>query len=415
MILVVPITPELPRRLRPSVLNGTILAFLLIFGFLNTRVILEKDLSFIDSLSEKIDNAPDHDPNEIIESELSRRPLLKIAPARGSWDLYRLLLANFVHGSTPHLLLNVLCALAGARLCATFLPLATILALFTLGGTLGLFLSMMLSGSQSAYIPHIGASAGIFSLMGAYYVYNFRFRTRYFFWFPTRNRYFLSLPTASFFFVDVLLVELILSTAQLIPHRWDNVDHFAHVFGFLGGAIIALLFRTVQRWPPFAQTRAEYFLLQLIRRRREAFTFADYLILLELNSFNDPLKCLVIEKVGEKSIHPTTEEITTYFRFISPTFMRYHLGPTVELLKAVFERDEALPKKWLQRLPYDLLIQIAYHMSDTPKKRLLLLRLFYGYLSANREKPQVTKRVERLVQHLESELGQERRSSRITN
>lgn len=214
----------------------------------------------------------------------------------------------------------------------------------------------------------------------------------------------MSLPTASFFFVDVILVELVLSTAQFLPNRWDNVDHFAHVFGFLSGMMVAFAFRTSQRWPGFIQTRAEYFLFKLLHRRSEALSMGDYFNLLELNSFNDPLKCRIIESLANKTAaFSSPEEWAAFFRFITPTFMRYHLPATLTLLKLALDNGTVIPRRWLQRLPYDLLIQIAYHMSETRPQRLTLLRLFCDFISANHDRPQITRRVERLVEQLEAE------------
>ena len=417
MILVVPISPEVPKRLRSNKWPGIIMAAFLVLGFVKTREILKADLDFVATLPGVSDSNYDQTIPSEVESLLRERPLLDIAPARGDWDLKRLLLANFVHGSVSHLALNVLCAFAGARLCATFLPLATILSIFTMGGSLGLFLSLMFSGIQSNYIPHIGASAGIFALMGTYYVYNFRYRTRYFFWFPTRNRYFLSLPTASFFFVDVILVELALSTAQLLPNQWDNIDHFAHVLGFISGSSIAYLFRTIQKWPPYIHTRAEYFVHLLIAHRsHNDLRLNDLITLLNLNGFNDVLKCWVIDNRKDELASASTETLSSYFRFISPTFIRYHVEYTAKAIEIVIGAGQRLPRKWLSRLPYDLLVQIAYKMSTTPKRRTLLIKFFYNYLDANHEKYQLTLRVKTLVEHLEAvDESTQPRSSRQVN
>ncbi|MBI1861290.1 MAG: rhomboid family intramembrane serine protease [Deltaproteobacteria bacterium] len=405
MILVVPITPEVPKRLRPKPWYGLVLAGLLIFGYWETTHTIRQDLDYVANLELPPDVATSTQSLPKIDDYLKLRPLLTIAPARGDWSLSRLLMANFIHGSHWHLILNVLCAFAGARICATFLPLATLIAIFTAGGSIGLFASMFLSNPELRYIPHIGGSAGIFALMGAYYVYNFRFRTRYFFWFPTRDRYFLSLPTGTFFFVDVILVELVLSAAQVLPGRWDNVDHFAHVFGFMSGVAIAVFFRTAQGWPAAIHTRAEYFLHRFLVKKREGeLTFADFLTLLDLNSFNDPLKCVLIDRMQGNSLNPSGEEIAAFFRFISPTFMRYQTKETAILIRTVVIRGKTFPRKWLHKLPYDLLIQIAYEMSATQQSRYALLRLFYTYIAENAERPNVVSRVQNLTEQLENEL-----------
>ncbi len=405
MVLLVPITPEVPKRLRPHIWPGLLLAAMLLFGYSQTLPVLQRDLEFVANMDLPAELPTAGPELAQIDALLKLRPLLTIAPSRGDWSIERLLMANFIHGSGFHLALNILCAFAGARICSAFLPFATLLSLFTLGGTIGLFLSMFLSGGGISHIPHIGASAGIFALMGAYYIYNLRFRTRYFFWFPTRNRYFLSLPTATFFFVDVVLLEIVLSAAQIFPGRWDNVDHFAHVFGFMSGVGIACIFRKFQRWPAILNTRAEYFLYRFLSKKNQnPLCFNDYLSLLDLNSFNDPLKCLVISRLLDKTLPATTEEMSAFFRFISPTFMRYQTSESAQLISFVASAGLPFPRKWLHKLPYDLLIQIAYEMSETIQSRHALLYLFYGFIEANAEKPRVVDRVRVLTDKLEQEV-----------
>ena len=257
MILLVPVSPEVPRYHRPTWGVTWIIPLLLIFSFFHTHPIIEADQEYIDQY--QILRAEGLlDDWELEAAYLSERPLLKVAIAPKSWSVERALFSNFLHGGVLHLALNVIGVIAGVRICTTFIPFICTLAIFILGGSLGLLFSALLyTHSSGDYVPHLGASAGLFALMGTYYVYNFRFRTTYFFWFPSKQGL-ISLKTSWFFFLDVLLLELLLSTSQFLPQSYDGVDHLAHVGGFLAGCILAVGLRLVQSWPSVLQTRGEF-------------------------------------------------------------------------------------------------------------------------------------------------------------
>lgn len=268
MILLVPVSPEVPEKHTPRIWPS--LVFMLLFGlvFIRVQPIVDADSRFTDSLQDMVETDENGEARLRPEGQilLHERPLMAIAPARGDWSVEKLIYANFIHGGTTHLLLNWVGVFAGARLCTTFLPFLATFAIFILGGSLGLLASILCSSELSAYIPHVGASAGIFALMGTYYAFNFKFRTRYFFWFPNRHGN-INLKTSWFFFVDVILMELLLSTAQLLPQRVDSVDHIAHVAGFASGLVLAFLLRLLERWPSFLQTRPEFLYWNSSRHR----------------------------------------------------------------------------------------------------------------------------------------------------
>lgn len=182
MILLVPESPEVPNYHLPRLWQGLVLVLILSIAYSYVEPVVTRDRAYVDGVQKLVDNGTIQLGTEK-ESYLKLRPLLEIAPAHADWDVKRLLLANFIHGNRVHLFLNLIAAYAGARICTTFLSFFWIMFIFIVGGTLGLTGSVLLPGEYSPYIPHVGASAGIFALMGTYYIYNFKFRTRYFFGF----------------------------------------------------------------------------------------------------------------------------------------------------------------------------------------------------------------------------------------
>jgi membrane associated rhomboid family serine protease len=414
MILLVPISPEVPKVHRPRLWPALIMVLTMGLIYLRVYDIIQKDTLYVENISQMLESDPRLSP----DAYLKTRPLLKVAPAKADWNVKRLILANFIHGNTVHLLLNLVGVFAGVRICTTFLPFLATVAIFLLGGSLGLATSLFITEQFSPYIPHVGASAGIFALMGTYYVYNFRFRTTYFFWFPTR-RGLISLRTSWFFFMDVLLLELVLSTAQLFPERLDSVDHIAHVSGFLSGALLAVVLRALQKWPSFLQTRGEFlYWTQLLRPKilqspvgqqgsQVVRAYMGWIELLNMNRYNDQLKlriCAILRK------HPgkfSNSEIAEGLKFLNPTFIRLHPAEMGECIRSLLKNDKPLPQRWLQRTPYDTLIRIAKQLTHPVEEQMLLYKLFVDYRKAQPNRPEVEKKLKDLITKLHGILGTE--------
>lgn len=407
MILLVPVSPEVPKFHRPRLTAPFALIIVLAIVFMELLPTLEADTRYIETVQELI-RTKAYTPEQM-QSEANRylksRALLRVSPARGDWDLKRLVMANFIHGSLPHLLLNMLGLFAGVRICSTFLPVLVVFALFLVGGSTGLFVSMKVTQQFSDFIPHVGASAGIFTLMGAYYIYNFRFRTSYFFWFPSR-RGFISLKTNWFFFVDVILLELVLSTAQLFPDRLDAVDHIAHVVGFTCGVFLALFLRTAQQWPSFLQTRGEFlYWTEFVRPRLKTAGFTPFHALcemIELNRYNDPLKLQLLDFLKKEAKHISDQDLGEAFRFFRPTFVRLHCENLGSCLKTLYFAKRKAPAKWLAKMPYDNLIRVAKSMAHPVEEQHLLIEFIKDYRKFHTAGPEIERKLDLLMIRLEA-------------
>jgi membrane associated rhomboid family serine protease len=405
MILLVPVYPEVPKRQRPKLWPGLVLLIVLALTYIEAHPTLDADTQYIESIQSII---MDGDGSKKLKSDaqtyLQLRPLLRIAPAPADWDLRRLLFANFIHGSEIHLFLNMIGAFAAARICTTFMPFLCTMSIFIVGGSIGLFASLLLSFEISGFIPHVGASAGIFAMLGAYYVYNFRYRTKYFFWFPLR-RGLVALRTSWFFFFDVILLEVLFSTTQFFPNRLDNVDHIAHVVGFMSGVGLAFLLRAFQRWPAFLQTRAEFLYWTNLRKPGDyhpVYTpLMTWIELLEINPYNDRVKSKVIRMITLLSDKLSDEHIARVLNFISPTFVRLHAEDVAYAVRELVARNRPLPKKWLSSVPYDSVIRIAKEMTQPPEEQVYLYRFIMEYQKAHSKDDALLRKLELLVQKLD--------------
>ncbi len=401
MILMVPVKPEVPTNRSPRLTPGLVMVILLGICYLETSDMLKKDTDYIDSLQNYLlsETSAGTSFSGQAADFLKLRPLLTIAPAKADWDLKRVLYANFIHGSFLHVSLNAVGVFAGVRILSTFVPFLCSFAIFLIGGSAGLLLSILVSQGVSEYVPHVGSSGGLFALMGAYYIYNFHYRTRYFFWFPSK-RGFVNLKTNWFFFFDVLLLELVLSAAQLMPDRLDSVDHIAHVVGFASGMILACFLRFFQRWPVFLQTRGEFlYWAKLVRPKifDPVFTpLQTWLDLLAINGYNDKIKSKLCRLTAKNSDILGDTDYERIFRFFSPTFIRLCTDDIKAAIAELLTKRKRLPPKWLASLPYDSLIRVAKKLTNKEEEPLIM-ELMTQYQQALPPNSEAARKTELLV------------------
>lgn len=408
MILLVPTTPEVPRFHRPTWGGSIIAAILLIICYVHFLPTLQSDEQYIDYLVALKEDGVMDDPS-LEAAHLERRPLLALSISPKSWTLERAVFSNFLHGSFLHLSLNVIGLVAGLRICTAFMPFLCSFSIFLVGGTCGLLFSIFVnSQSGGDWVPHLGASAGVFALMGAYYVYNFRFRTTYFFWFPSRHGS-VSLKTSWFFFFDVVLLELLLSTAQFVPQTFDGVDHLAHVGGFLSGVVLAFFLRTAQRWPGILQTRGEFlywttFLGPKLKEHRQdpiQSAYIGWTELLKINFFNDQLKNRLATHLTKHCGHFSEEQLKTSFGYFGPTFTRLHQKETAALVRAVLKEGRNLPEEWLRKIPYDSIIRICQKLILHPGGQEDMLTLILSYQRAQKSNYKTSKKLAALIEKMQ--------------
>jgi rhomboid protease GluP len=136
-------------------------------------------------------------------------------------EYWRLVSCILLHGDGTHILLNSIALFALGRLCeAVFGPLR-LLFLFLFAGMSGSLLSWAGGNANS-----VGASGGIFGLMGAAIVFGFRYKAEL----P---------PGAGELFRQRLIpwVALNLFIGAVIP----MIDNLGHVGGLVGGCLLALV------------------------------------------------------------------------------------------------------------------------------------------------------------------------------
>lgn len=136
-------------------------------------------------------------------------------------EIFRLIASTFLHGNLIHFYFNALALfflgsilerlLGWARFSIIYGLSALAASLGSLWGTAGLF--------------SVGASGGLFGLLGGLAIVNWRFRQQLPLGFRQPGRWWL----------------LILSVNAVLPLVFQNIDFWAHLVGFLAGGVVAWL------------------------------------------------------------------------------------------------------------------------------------------------------------------------------
>ncbi len=143
------------------------------------------------------------------------------APKIDAGELWRLVSCVFLHGDGLHILLNALALWALGRLCEALYGPSRFLWLFLASGICGACFSW-LGGNESS----VGASGGIFGLMGAAMVFGWRYRHRL----PEPMSVFLRRKLAPWVVVNLVI-------GAVIPF----IDNLGHTGGLVGGCVLAMI------------------------------------------------------------------------------------------------------------------------------------------------------------------------------
>lgn len=140
-------------------------------------------------------------------------------------EYWRLISVMFLHGGFMHIIGNMVMLYLMGMLFERFFSPTKALLIYLFSGIMGALLSMAISEG-----PGVGASGAIFGLMGANIYYLFK------------HRYLMT--SVSKRVGTVLVCVAIYSIAQ--GFMTPFVDNFAHIGGFLGGILFAILMRGKQ-------------------------------------------------------------------------------------------------------------------------------------------------------------------------
>ena len=156
--------------------------------------------------------------------------------------LWTIFTSMFMHGDYIHIIMNMWFFLVITDNCEH--AMGHILYLITYFAS-GIFATLLhalstlipVYGPIAQFIPSLGASGAIFGLMAVYAIL-----------YP-KNKFYLPTGTimrkvnASYFIITYFIAEL---TYAFFSFELTGTAHFAHVGGFVAGAIIALIFKAIK-------------------------------------------------------------------------------------------------------------------------------------------------------------------------
>jgi membrane associated rhomboid family serine protease len=150
-----------------------------------------------------------------------------------------LVTASFLHASFSHLAMNMLFFWIFGNALSEAAGRAMFLVLYLLSGVVAVLVYVRTNPTSDA--PMIGASGAIAGLEGAYFVLAYRWEL------PHPTVWPLDGPIPPWRLAVVALIGFFLDARAFFGQTDDFIAYGAHVGGFLGGAILAMILASIRR------------------------------------------------------------------------------------------------------------------------------------------------------------------------
>lgn len=150
-----------------------------------------------------------------------------------------LLTANFLHADAMHIGMNMIFFWIFANVVSQVTGRVLFVVMYLLGGIFAVL--VYVHTSPGSEVPMLGASGAIASLEGAYFVLLLRWEL------PPVTVWPLDGPQRPALLVLVALLSFALDAQAFFGRTQNHVAYGAHVGGFVGGAILAMIVSTFRR------------------------------------------------------------------------------------------------------------------------------------------------------------------------
>jgi membrane associated rhomboid family serine protease len=161
---------------------------------------------------------------------LSREVLLAALP---------LITANFLHADIMHIGMNMLFFWIFANIVSQVTGRAIFVGLYLLAGVVAVL--VYVRTNPGGDVPMVGASGAIAGLQGAYFVFFYRWEL------PPATVWPLDGPQPPARLVLVALFSFMMDSQSFFGHAQTHVAFGAHVGGFVGGGLLAMIVATFYR------------------------------------------------------------------------------------------------------------------------------------------------------------------------
>jgi membrane associated rhomboid family serine protease len=162
-------------------------------------------------------------------------------------NLWTLISSMFMHGDYVHIIMNMWFFIIITDNCEHAMGHILYLITYFISGFAGSLLhalsAMLIPIPGFDNIPSLGASGAIFGLMGVYLILYSENK----FYLPSATGTSMRKVNAGYFILTYFIAELSYAIYSLVdPFAVGQTAHFAHVGGFIAGAIIAGIYKGVK-------------------------------------------------------------------------------------------------------------------------------------------------------------------------
>ncbi len=160
-------------------------------------------------------------------------------------NLWTLITSMFMHGDYVHIIMNMWFFIIITDNCEHAMGHILYLITYFVSGFVGTLLHAVstLILPFMTLIPSLGASGAIFGLMGVYLILYSENK----FYLPSASGTSMRKVSAGYFILTYFIAELSYALYSLMdPFSLGQTAHFAHVGGFIAGAIIAGVYKGVK-------------------------------------------------------------------------------------------------------------------------------------------------------------------------
>jgi len=170
-------------------------------------------------------------PGKVVESwHHVREGNFTIADAK---EFGTLISCAFLHGSTEHVLYNMLFLWIFAALAAELLGAGWMLGIFVFTAVTGSIFHVVLNAQE--YVPMLGASGAVMGFEGAYLGMAVRWQM------PTPHIWPMSRPISPEQLAMAGIIGVVIDFTSLMSQSPSNVAYGAHLGGFVGGLLLSSL------------------------------------------------------------------------------------------------------------------------------------------------------------------------------
>ena len=162
-------------------------------------------------------------------------------------NLWTLISSMFMHGDIVHIIMNMWFFIIITDNCEHAMGHVLYLFTYIIAGLFGSLLhaisTLLIPIPGFDAIPSLGASGAIFGLMGVYLILYPKNK----FYSPSVTGTSMRKVSAGYFIITYFIAELTYAIVSLVdPFSIGQTAHFAHIGGFIAGAIIAGIFKGVK-------------------------------------------------------------------------------------------------------------------------------------------------------------------------